>query len=135
MLIGALALEAAACNGSAALPTPVLVTKVFNGTLQPQGSDFNTFQITYSQSSTDLSVIVNSLTTVASQAVLSVTIGIGFGVVNGASCTVQISNTAAALGQELFVPNGASAGTYCVEIFDVNTLTEATGYQLTVHHY
>jgi hypothetical protein len=123
------------CNKSATLPSPVLVTEVFNGTLQPLGTDFKTFTINYTQSSTDLSVTVNSLSTVANMTPLTVTIGIGFGVVSGNACQVQISNSTATVGQELFAPSGASAGTYCVEIFDVNTLSEATNYQMTVKHY
>ena len=108
------------------------------------GIDFKTFTIGYVQSSSDLSVIVNSLTTVAaSTPVTGITIGIGFGAVSGSSCSLQVQTPVANLGQELFAPNGASAGAYCVQIFDCPTgasgctsiLSEAVNYSMTVKHY
>ena len=75
--------------------------------------------------------------------VTGITIGIGVGAVSGANCALQIQSSAATLGQELFAPNGASAGSYCVQIFDcptgatgcTSTLTEAVTYTMTVKHY
>jgi hypothetical protein len=134
----------ASCNKSPTAPTPVLQTETFTGTLQPLGVDYKTFTVTYAQSTTDLSVIVNSLTTVAgSTPVTGITIGIGFGGVSGSSCVLQVQTPVANLGQELFAPNGASPGTYCVQIFDCPTgatgctslLTEAVNYSMTVKHY
>ena len=133
----------AAC-GSPAAPTPTLQTETFSGTLQPLGLDFKTFSIAYNQGASDLSITVNSLATVASTTpVTGITIGIGVGSVSGSSCALQIQATAAAIGQELFAPNGASGGTYCVQISDCptgtsccsSTLTEAVNYSLTVKHY
>jgi len=118
----------AGCNK--ATPSPILVTETFTGTLQPLGLDFKTFTVKYALSATDLSVVVNSLTPLS-----SITIGVGFGVVSGATCAVQISNAATPIGQEQFVPSGASAGTYCIQIYDVNTVTEAVTYSMTVKHY
>ena len=124
-------------------PTPVLKTESFTGTLQPLGVDFKTFTIAYT-GTTDLSVIVNSLTTVAGATpITGITIGIGFGTVSGSTCAAQIQAPAAPLNQELFAPNGASAGAYCVQIYDcptgatgcTSTLTEAVTYSMTVKHY
>jgi hypothetical protein len=130
--------------GSPSAPTPVLQTESFTGTLQPLGIDFKTFTIAYSQGTSDLSVTVNSLSTVATTTpVTGITIGIGIGAVSGTACVMQIQTPVATLGQELFAPNGASAGTYCVQIFDcptgatgcASTLTEAVNYSVTVKHY
>ena len=94
--------------------------------------------------STDLSVTVNSLSTVAgSTPVTGITIGVGIGTVSGAICSLQLQTPVATLGQELFAPNGASAGTYCVQIYDCPTgatgctsmLTEPVTYTMTVKHY
>jgi hypothetical protein len=135
---------AAGCGSSPSAPTPVLQTETFTGTLQPQGVDFKTFSIAFAQGGSDLSVVVNGLTTVAgSTAVTGVTIGVGFGSVSGTVCSLQIQTPTATLGQELFAPNGASAGAYCVEIFDcpsgatgcTSTLTEPVTYSMTVKHY
>jgi hypothetical protein len=134
---------AAAC-GSPTAPTPTLQTENFSGTLQPLGLDFKTFSIGYTQGATDLSITVNGLTTVANATpVTGITIGIGLGAVSASSCVLQIQAPAATLGQELFAPNGASAGSYCVQIFDcptgatgcTPTLTEAVNYTMTVKHY
>ena len=134
------------CGGSSSptAPTPVLQTETFTGTLQPLGVDYKTFAVAYAQSSTDLSVIVNTLTTVAgSTAVTGITIGVGFGAVSGSTCSLQVQTPVATLGQELFAPNGAASGAYCVQIFDCPTgatgctsqLTEAVNYSMTVKHY
>jgi hypothetical protein len=140
----ALLLSLAAACGSPTAPTPTLQTENFSGTLQPLGLDFKTFTIGYTQGATDLSIIVNGLTTVANLTpVTGITIGLGLGAMSGSSCVLQIQAPAATLGQELFAPNGASAGTYCVQIFDcptgatgcTSTLTEAVNYTMTVKHY
>jgi hypothetical protein len=142
----ALLLSLAAACGSPAepTPTPTLQTENFSGTLQPLGLDFKTFTIVYTQGPTDLSITVNGLTSVANATpVTGITIGIGVGAVSGSNCALQIQSSAATLGQELFAPNGASAGSYCVQIFDcptgatgcTSTLTEAVTYTMTVKHY
>jgi hypothetical protein len=131
------------CGGSPTSATPVPKTETFTGTLQPMGIDFKTFTITYTQGTSDLSVTINSLTTSAGTPVTGITIGIGFGLPSGAACSLQIQAPDASLGQELFAPNGASAGTYCVQIYDCptgatgcsSTLTEPVTYAMTVKHY
>ena len=107
----AVLLAVAAGCGSATAPSPTQLTETFTGTLQPLGTDFKTFTIVYTQASSDLSVTVDSLKTVAaSTPVTGITIGIGFGAVSGSSCSLQIQTPTAALATELFAPNGASAG-------------------------
>ena len=64
MPVAVLLAVAAGC-GSATAPTPTQLTDTFTGTLQPLGTDFKTFTIAYSQASSDLSVTVDSLKTVA----------------------------------------------------------------------
>ena len=76
-------------------------------------------------------------------AITGITIGVGFGAPSGSTCAVQVQTPVAALGQELFAPNGASAGSYCVQIFDCPTgatgcssmLTEPVTYTMTLRHY
>jgi len=132
------------CGGSPTQADPVQRTETFTGTLQPLGTDFKTFTITYAQGTSDLSVNVTSLSTVAnSTPVTGITIGIGFGTVSGSTCSTQIQAPAAGLSTELFAPNGASAGAYCVQISDCPTgttgcsptLPEAVNYSMTIKHY
>ena len=101
--LGAILLSlVSSCGDSPTAPTPVLQTETFTGTLQPLGIDYKTFAVVYAQSSTDLSVIVNSLTTVASSTpVTGITIGVGFGSVSGSTCSLQVQTPVANLGQEL----------------------------------
>ncbi len=136
---------ASGCGDSnPAAPTPVVQSESFTGTLQPLGVDFKTFTIAYTQGTTDLSVTITSLMTVANATpVTGITVGIGFGTVSGSTCAPQIQAPAAPLNQELFAPNGASAGAYCVQISDcptgatgcTSTLTEAVTYSMTVKHF
>jgi hypothetical protein len=142
-LLGCAALALAGC-GSATAPDPVIQSETFTGTLQPLGSDFKTFSIAYTQGTSDLSVIISSLKNVSDGApVTGITVGIGFGIVSGSTCSLQVQQAVAPLGQELFAPSGASAGSYCVQIYDCPTgttgcssmLTEPVTYSMTVNHY
>lgn len=138
-------LLAAACacsSNNPTAPTPEVRTTNFTGTLQPGGLDFKTFAITYA-GLTELSVTINSLTPVnGGVPITGIPIGIGFGAVSGTACVMQIFTPEATIGQELFVPNGASAGAYCVQIFDClpdaeecePQLGESVTYSMTVRH-
>ncbi len=143
LALGAIVFSMSTGCGSSTAPTPVATSETFTGVLQPLGVDFKTFTIG-AQGPTDLSITVNSLNTVAaSTPVTGITVGIGIGTVSGAVCAVQVQNPAAVLGQELFAPNGATAGAYCVQISDcptgstgcASTLTEPVNYSMTVKHY
>ena len=134
----------AGCGGTPTAPAPVPQSETFTGTLQPLGVDFKTFTINYTQGTSDLSITVNSLTTIADpKPVTGITIGVGVGGVSGSTCSLLVQTPVAALGQELFAPNGATGGAYCVQIFDcptgtsscTSTLTEPVTYSLTVKHY
>ena len=116
---------AVGCGASPTASEPVLQTQTFTGT-------------------SDLSVIVNSLTNVAGTTpVTGITIGLGLGAPSGATCSLQLQTAVAGLGQEMFAPNGATAGNYCVQISDcptgstgcASTLAEAVTYSITVKHY
>lgn len=139
-----LAMAAAGCTADSTGPSPVPQNDTFTGTLQPQGVDFKTFTVNFTAAPTTLSVVVNSLTTVAnSTPVTGVTIGVGFGIVSQGACVVQIFNPAAPLGTDQAVPGGIDAGTYCVRISDcpqgitgcTSVLTEPVTYSMTVKHF
>ena len=144
--LGAILLAFVSSCGSSSptTPSPTPQTETFTGTLQPLGTDFKTFSVVHAQSVTDLSVTVTTLTTVANATgVTGITIGVGFGAVSGSTCSLQIQTPIATLGQELFAPNGAGPGLYCVQIFDCPSgtsgctpqLTEAVNYSMTVKHF
>jgi hypothetical protein len=134
----------ASCTNPGTGPTLVLKNDVFTGTLQPLGADSKNFTVNFSAAPTDLTVIVNSLTTVAAAApVTGVTVGVGLGLPTATTCAVQVFTPNVALGQQLTLPGGIAAGTYCVQISDCPTgatgctsqLKETVTYNLTVKHY
>ncbi len=134
----------ASCTNPGTGPTLVLKNDVFTGTLQPLGIDFKSFTVNFSAAPTDLTVVVNSLTTVTGATpVTGVTVGIGLGLPTSTACAVQVLTPTVALGQNLTLPGGISAGTYCVQISDCPTastgctsqLTQPVTYNLTVKHY
>jgi hypothetical protein len=137
-LAGALGV-AIGCNGSSTAPTPTQVTVNFSGQINPLGSSFNTFTVNYTGGSSDASVQVTSLTTVATGAPVSITIGLGFGVVSLGVCNLSIVNSAAPLNTALPTSGEPfTAGTYCIEIFDNTaspTVTQPLNYMLSVTHY
>src|SRR5215212_2001002 len=47
------------------------------------------------------------------------------------TCALQVQQPVAALAQELFAPSGASAGSYCVQIYDCPTGTTGCTSMLT----
>jgi hypothetical protein len=136
-----LAFAASACGKSPTSPTPTLVTETFTGTLAPKGTSSKPFAVSYALDYSDASVTVTSLTTTANATPITSTIGIGFGVIGfDGSCTRDAGYTAdaASLNQELIASgvfiNGAGIN-YCVQIYDVGTLTEAANYTFVVKHY
>jgi hypothetical protein len=144
--VAALAVIAASsCNANkGTAPSLTLRTETFTGTLQPGGIDAKTFAVAFTAAPTELTATVNTLVTVnGSRPVTGITIGVGFGVPAATGCFVQLQAPAAALGQELSVPGGVNAGTYCVQISDCpastsgcsSTLTEPVTYTMIVKHY
>jgi hypothetical protein len=131
-----------ACRGkTATLPTPVLTTDTFTGTIAPLGTVFHSFTVNYDGAYTDASITVNSLKSVATGADKSITIGVGFGSLSLGVCTraSTLTNPAAPIGTEL--PTSGSQfgpGTYCVQVFDntgAPTVTEPLSYSIAVKHY
>jgi hypothetical protein len=139
-----LAVASGCGNDSPTAPTLEQKTETFTGTLQPLGLDYKTFNIEYRQGASELSLSVDNLVTTAGGApVTGITIGVGVGTLAGSVCSLQLQTPAATIGQVLFAPNGAQAGTYCMQIYDCPTgatgctpmLTEAVNYTMTVKHY
>jgi hypothetical protein len=127
------------CSASTTAPTPTQVTVNFSGTINPLGSDFHTFPVNYTGGASDASVEVTSLTTVATGAPVSITVGLGFGIVSLGVCNLSIINSAAPLNTALPTSGEPfTAGTYCIEIFDntaAPTVTQPLNYMLSVTHY
>lgn len=137
--LGLLALTTlAGCGKSPVGPTPELTTETYTGTVKTGGSDFKTFVVNYALTSSDASVTVTAITSVATSTAIDTTIGVGFGnIAFDGSCTraAAYTATAAKVSQELIASGAFGAGTYCVQVYDAGTLTEAINYAITVKHY
>jgi hypothetical protein len=138
----ALSVGLADCGSSTATaPTAVatVVADTFTGTINPQGTDSHNFTVNYAAATTNASITVVSLVTVANQTPQAITIGVAFGTLNLGVCNAAISNPAAPIGTELPTTNAPfQNGTYCVMVFDntaAPTVTEPLTYNITVKHY
>lgn len=131
-LVGLLLLIATACSDSTTTGPTGQVTpptvEVFTGTLVPSGSNAHPF--TVARNNGTLEVTLTRLSTDNLQ------VGLGVGNPSGTSCTFLTGaslRTGASSTPQL---SGTSdAGTYCVGLFDVGTLTAAVTYSVTVSHY
>src|SRR5262245_39925681 len=77
-------ITSAGCNSTsnsstATTPSPVLASDNLTGTITPLGTASNTFTVNYNAAYTNASITVTSLTSVATGAAQSMTIGVGFG--------------------------------------------------------
>jgi hypothetical protein len=134
-----LGLSASCKNNTATVPTAVLVTEDKSGTLAVGGTDTKTFTVNYSYDFSPASATLKSLTSVASGAAVSTTIGIAFGSLNSfdGSCTrsSQATQTAAVIGTENTTGSIFQNNVYCMQVFDNGTLTEPLNYTVTIKHY
>lgn len=132
----------AACNRNSnqTVPTPVQVTEEKTGTVQVGGQDTKTFTVNYAYDYSSASITLKSVTSVATGAAVSTTLGVAFGsIAFDGSCTRASSATATAatIGQTLTTGFIFQASNYCIAVFDAGTLT-ATGpvnYAVTLTHY
>ena len=127
-------------------PDPVLQTETFTGTVNLLGSFKQNFIVGYDQGTSDASVTVTGITTVANATPLTTTIGVAFGsIAFDGSCTRASNYTApaAAINQELVASGIFTAATYCVSIFDpailtppaTPALTEAVNVTFVIKHF
>jgi hypothetical protein len=134
-----LGLTASCSKNSPTTPTATLVTEDKSGTLVIGGTDTKTFTVNYTYDYTPASVTLKSVTSTATGAPLSITLGLSFGSVNSfdQSCTrsSQATQNAAAIGVENATGSIFSVGPFCMQAFDAGTLTEPVNYTVTIKHY
>jgi len=106
-------------------PTPQTVSENFSGTLTPNSARTHTFTTPSSGS------VTATLTEFGPDESLKV--GLSLGTWNGSACQTVIANDLAVKGTTLRGSAG-SAGTLCVRIYDVATLSETATYTLLVVH-
>jgi hypothetical protein len=107
-------------------PDPVVVTETFTGTLTKNGAQ------THNVFTGATGTVTATLTSLGETAPEKV--GISMGTLAGATCTVVLHNDNAVVTSYLSGTVSSLAGSLCVRIFDVGTLTDPVEYTITVSH-
>jgi len=131
-LAAVLTAAAVACgnNDTPASPstTPTAAVEVYSGTLQPRQLGFYSFQST---GSGNASVTLASLTNAATGRPLDLAVQVGVGIPAGEGCGVTNAVTATpGLSAQLNHP--VVAGTYCVQVLDVGSLSGAVNFAVRI---
>ena len=124
ILLAALALALAGCGSSTpatTAPDAVRSTETFTGTLLAHSSMWHPFAVTQT----------GQLEVKLTEADPAVSIGLGVGQVT-TGCTLLAYNSAATVGTA--ITGSIQAGSYCVSLYDVGTLTDPVNYTVTVTH-
>lgn len=127
-----LPLLAAGCGNNAQTPTTPTetvtpVTDTFTGTLTRNGATSHPFPVV-SAAGGDVTASLKALSPDGAAVV-----GMSLGTWNGTACQAVLSNDRATVASAL-LGRATSAGTLCVRIFDVGTLTEPQDYEVEVVH-
>ena len=130
-LLCALMAFAAACgtSGTPVSPTsPATITDTFTGTLAQNGG------ITHQFSATAAGTVTATLTAVGPDS--AKTVGFSMGTLIGTVCQITLANDVA-VQTSVLSAQAQTAGTFCVRIYDVGSVTSDTGpftYTVTVLH-
>lgn len=127
-----LPLLAAGCGNNAQTPTTPTetvtpVTDTFTGTLTRNGATSHPFPVV-STAGGDVTASLKALSPDGAAVV-----GMSLGTWNGTACQAVLSNDRATVTSAI-LGRATSAGTLCVRIFDVGTLTEPQDYEVEVVH-
>ena len=126
-----LMLTVAACGGgSSSTPAPsgTVTTETFSGTVAVGGRDFHSFT-TKQTGEVDV-------TLTAAGPPPTISMGLGVGTVNGSTCSLLPGasiNTQA--GTAVQLAGTVSAGTLCVQVYDIGNQTAPITYTVTVAHH
>jgi hypothetical protein len=107
-------------------PDPVIVTETFTGMLNINGA------ATHNVFTGATGTVTATLTSLGETAPAKV--GFSMGTLAGATCTVVLHNDNAVVTSSLSGTVSTLAGTLCVRIYDVGSLTESVAYTFTVTH-
>ena len=126
------------CSNSSSSPTTPSTTGssasgspyYFTGTLAPQNSSFYSFTIARAGT---VSVTLASLSVGPFTPTPSTSVGLGFGTPAGTGCSLTRSlKTGAGLAAQIVT--AVATGVFCVDIFDVGSLTVPTDFVIRIVH-
>ena len=112
-------------NDSTSPSTPT-TTETFTGALTRGGSVVFTFTVIQSGNV--------AVTLVSLDPSSSITLGLGIGKPSGNSCALSSSTSSASAGATAQITVPQSPGTYCVQVYDLGTLSATTTVTVTVAH-
>ena len=129
----ALVLTGIACDNSGSsdatgttVPSVPLTTETFKGTVQVMGSDFKNFTVAQTGE------VDVTLTAAGPPPTITMGLGVGAG---GSACTLLTGATVnTPAGTTAQLSGTASAGAYCVEVYDIGNQAGPVDYTVTVAH-
>jgi hypothetical protein len=131
VLIGGLAVTAAACSGLIdelpTTPDPVITTETFTGTLTVNGGR------THAVFTSATGAITATLTSLGDTPP-DTTVGFSLGTLAGASCNIVLANDQAVVTSVLNGTVSTLGGQLCVRLYDVGSLSGPVDYTFTVSH-
>jgi hypothetical protein len=107
------------------IPTPVLVTETFGGTINPNSAATHTF------TASSAGTVTVTLTTIAPNSAMIA--GLALGEWNGTSCSEKIANDTA-VQASVIIGTATQAGQLCARFRDIGRFVEPTSYEMTVIH-
>jgi len=115
---------AAGCNDSTTTPTTPTnpVSETLTGTITQNGVSVQPFNAAAA------GTVIATVTTLAPS---SSTVGFSMGTYSGTTCQVVLDNPAAVQGS-ILTANAATAGSFCVRLYDVGSITAGTTVNFTV---
>ena len=128
LVLTCLALAAAACGsntGSGTVPsTPITIPdEIFSSVLAPRGTSSRSFT----------SRVAGTISVTLTDAGATIGVGVGLPRVTGGGCRLGVAVSAnGGSTPQISVP--ADEGQYCVQVFDLGTLTEPVPFTLKVEH-
>jgi hypothetical protein len=138
----AAALAAAGCgsnsNSTTGPSTPATqLTETYEGTITIHGAITHPIVVQTAGAVVATFTALDPSTYAVGDETKDTVLGLSLGTWNGLVCTVgapTLANDAAKAGVSL-TGSATATGNYCVRVYDPGTLTQSTGYQLTVTHY
>ncbi len=129
-LVLPIAFAAFGCSGEIdnfpTTPDPVIVTETFTGTLSVNGA------VTHNVFTSATGAVSATLTSLGDNPPEKV--GFSMGTLAGATCSVVLHNDNAVVTSNLTGTVTTLAGSICVRVHDVGSLTEPVSYTFTVTH-
>jgi hypothetical protein len=119
---------AVACGGDKTPTTPSTPSgpksETWSGTVAPRGQSSRSFTV-------DADGTINVTLTAAGAATLG--LGVGLPRTSGGGCRLGVSVNASA-GTTPQISTAAEAGQYCVQVYDLGTITDPVGFAVKIDH-